>query len=344
MITLIDFDEAMKLPSPFFVDVRSESEYVEDHIPQAVNIPVFNNGERAMVGTVYKDEGPEAARKLGLEIVSPKLPGIVQAITEAALQRPIVLYCWRGGLRSHSLAAILDLMNLHVYRLIGGYKRFRRWINAYFGQTSLPFKLVVLHGLTGTGKTHVINQLKECGAGVIDLEDLANNRGSVFGNVGLPDQPSQKKFESALWFELKKNERHRYVIVECESRRIGKLTLPLLLSNNMKEGRHILLYDTLPNRVYRIIHEYDACLNKDELIKALHRLKDRIGNEKIFTLGKLIEAGNYYPVVEELLVNYYDPLYRYPDQPSDCFDLSVRTADAEQAVKEILRFISTETG
>ncbi|MDD2497667.1 MAG: tRNA 2-selenouridine(34) synthase MnmH, partial [Desulfitobacteriaceae bacterium] len=180
MITPLEIDQALSLSYPLFVDVRSEREFKVDHIPGAINVPLFNDEERALVGTVYKTQSPEQARYLGLKIVSPKLPDLVQLIQSQGEGREIVLYCWRGGMRSLSLATVLDLMNIHVYRLSGGYKSFRRWICSYFSQDSLPFQVVVVHGLTGTGKTNVLKKLAERGVPVLDLEGLAGHRGSVF--------------------------------------------------------------------------------------------------------------------------------------------------------------------
>ncbi|MEL7564296.1 MAG: tRNA 2-selenouridine(34) synthase MnmH [Dehalobacterium sp.] len=339
MIQQIDFASALELSDPVFIDVRSESEFQEDHIPTAVNIPIFNDEERKHVGTVFKHNGPEEAKKLGLTIVSPKLPHLVSLIEKAGMGKEIVLYCWRGGMRSKSLATILDLLNINVFRLNGGYKRYRQWINNYFHQDSFPFKVVVLHGLTGTGKTNIIRKLADLGASAVDLEGLANNRGSVFGDVGLSSQPSQKLFESLLWWELHKYRHQEYIIVECESKRIGKVTLPPSLYTGMKNGKHILLFDSLDHRIERILDEYKADLYTNDLIYALNKLKSRLGTEKVLSLHRMIECGDFYPVVETLLVSYYDPLYNYPDHPSSEFDLNVNSFDEHQGAKEIVKYL-----
>lgn len=339
MIQQIDFASALKLPAPALVDVRSESEYQEDHIPGAVNIPLFNDEERKNVGTVYKNNGPEEAKRLGLKIVSPKLPHLVNLIEKAGIGKELVLYCWRGGMRSKSLATILDLMNINVFRLNGGYKRYRQWINKFFHQDSFPFEVIVLHGLTGTGKTNVIQKLANWGASAVDLEGLANNRGSVFGNVGLSPQPSQKLFESLLWYQLHKYRHQKYIIVECESKRIGKVTIPQSLFLGMKDGKHILLFDSLNHRIERILNEYKVDLYANELIDALNKLKNRLGNEKVLSLHQMIESGKFHPVVETLLVSYYDPLYNYPDHPSVEFDFNVNSFDENQGAKEIVKYL-----
>ncbi|MGI6684797.1 MAG: tRNA 2-selenouridine(34) synthase MnmH [Bacillota bacterium] len=340
MIQQIDFEDALELADPLFIDVRAESEYYEDHIPGSINIPIFNDEERKKIGITYKNNSPEAARKLGLSIVAPKLPLIINLIEKAGAGKNPVLYCWRGGLRSKALATVLELMNIPVYRLNGGYKRYRQFINAYFHRNVIPFKVVVLHGLTGTGKTQVLKVLTELGAGAVDLEGLANNRGSVFGDVGLPPQPSQKLFESLLWSKLNQYRGHNYIIVECESKRIGKITIPSPLFNAMKEGKHILLYDDLNHRIERIIREYKVELYANELIEALNKLKNRLGNETVQSLTKMINSGNFKPVVETLLVKYYDPLYNYPDHASPEFDYNLSSFDEEKAGQEIFRILS----
>jgi len=340
MIQLIDFEEALKLPAPLFIDVRAESEYQEDHIPGSVNIPIFNDAERKEIGTVYKNNSPEAARKLGLAMVSPKLPRIINEIEDLATGKNPVLYCWRGGMRSKALSSVLELMNIRAFRLNGGYKRYRQFINTYF-QDTFPFNVVVLHGLTGTGKTEVIKALDRLGASAIDLEGLANNRGSVFGNVGLPPQPSQKLFESLLWSKLHQFRDEKYIIVECESKRIGRITLPPSLFIAMKEGKHILLFDDLNHRIERILREYKVEANGSNLVEALNKLKNRLGNATVKSLTQMIDSGNVHPVVETLLVKYYDPLYNYPDHASTEFDFNVCSCDEEKAAKEILHYLVT---
>ncbi|MDD2497272.1 MAG: tRNA 2-selenouridine(34) synthase MnmH, partial [Desulfitobacteriaceae bacterium] len=213
-------------------------------------------------------------------------------------------------------------------------------ICSYFSQDSFPFQVVVVHGLTGTGKTNVLKKLAERGVPVLDLEGLAGHRGSVFGSVGLSDQPTQKYFESLIWNQCDKFKNLGYLVVECESKRIGRLVLPLLLINGMKAGRHILLYDTLDNRVKRIFEEYDVNKNREELAKILGNLKNRLGLKRINEWQSLIMEGKSYPVLEKLLVDYYDVFYKYTDHPSAEFELSVNSADEDLAANEIADFLT----
>ncbi len=330
MIRLTNFEDSLNFPQPLYIDVRSENEYKKDHIPGSLNIPLLNDQEKKQVGIVYKNQGPEIAKRVGLSIVSPKLPEMVRLIEEAGSGKQVILNCWRGGLRSQSLGLILNLMNLPVFRLNGGYKKYRQWIYRYFYEEIFPFEIIVIHGLTGTGKTRVIQKLSEMNIATVDLEGLANNRGSVFGSVGLTEQPSQKLFESLLWYQLHRNQKSKFIVVECESKRIGKINLPFSFFHAMNRGTHILLFDSIDNRIERITSEYQVKFNDDDLMAALRRLKVRLGNE-----GK-----NYHSVVEKLLLNYYDPLYKYPDRPSSEFDLCVMSSDIEQAANQIFNWIT----
>ena len=340
MIRMINPEEIISLAAPLFVDVRSESEFAEDHIPGAVNLPVFNDQERIRVGTVYHQSSPEEARRIGLQIVAPKLPSLVDAIGQMAPGRQIVLYCWRGGTRSNSLAVVLDLMNIQVYRLQGGYKQFRRLVYDYFSTGNFPFQAAVLHGLTGTGKTEILKNMMADQVGVLDLEGLANHRGSVFGGVGLPAQPSQKYFESLLWYEMEKQSQHHFLVMECESKRIGRLVLPTTLVQAMQAGRHLLVYDSLENRIQRLQGEYDVVRQKEELLATLMKLKGRLGSGKIQELAAYLQNEAYFPLLKQLLEDYYDPLYDYPDQSSDSFEKSFNAADPQKAAGEVCDYLA----
>lgn len=335
---VVDFKTAWQLKNPIFVDVRSESEYALDHIPGAINIPILNDAERVEVGTIYHNVTPKEARFIGLEIVSPKLVTMAKELEELSEKGTIILYCWRGGMRSTSISYILDLMRIPHYRILKGYKEYRQIVNEFFAEC--PFKVEVIHGLTGVGKTHIIKELQALGEQSIDLEGLAGNRGSAYGNVGLPPQPSQKMFESKLWYDLQACDRKRPIIVECESKRIGRLLLPDSLHQKMQCDGHILVFDSVQNRVNRIIEDYDPSLAKDEIIEATVRLKARLGKEVLDDILEKIELGDYKYVTEVLLVKYYDPLYKYPDEKSELYDASFDAASSRQAALAIKEFLT----
>lgn len=334
MIREITVEELEKLENPVLVDVRSEGEYEEASIPGARNLPLFNNEERAKVGTTYTQESPTLAREQGLEIVGPKLPNLVKQAAEWGKGRSLVLFCWRGGMRSKSLSTVLDLMGISVYRLQGGYKSYRHCVNEFF-ERDLPFHVIVLRGNTGVGKTEILKQLREEGYPAIDLERLANNRGSVFGALGLGPAPSQQKFEAILYEELKGLGRFPFIIVECESKRIGRITLPVKFFKAMQSGTQVLIYDSIENRVKRLVKEYTVVPNAiPEIRVALERLIKNLGHKKVEEYDALLEQGNLTAFTEEML-KYYDALYAYPNESSVDYEDSFSNEDPEKGVREL---------
>jgi tRNA 2-selenouridine synthase len=335
MITEINIVELKNLDHPILVDVRSEGEFTEATIPGSINIPLFNNAERVEVGTAYTQTTPSLARELGLRIVSPKLPDIVKKVEELSKKGPLVLFCWRGGMRSKSLATVVDLMGVPVYRLQGGYKAYRSQMVGFF-ENKLPFKVVVLRGNTGVGKTELLKMLRVEGYPAIDLEKLANNRGSVFGALGLGSPPSQKKFEGLLYEELKSLSQFPYIIVECESKRIGRVTMPSNFYTAMQEGIQILQYDSLENRVQRLLKEYTVVPNALQKIgTALERLIKTLGHVKVQELRTLLDGGYLDVFTERLLVEYYDKLYAYPNGPSSEYACYLNYEEPAQALSEL---------
>lgn len=341
MVKDISVEEALSRPGILMVDVRSESEFEEATIPGAVNIPFLNNEERASVGTVYKQVSPQAARRLGLELVSPRLPEFINHFEKLAGKRDIVLFCWRGGQRSQFVSYMLDMMGFNVYRVQGGYKAYRRYINQYL-EGKLTHRAVVLHGLTGVGKTEVLTKLGQAGIPTLDLEGLARHRGSVYGKVGLPPSPTQKMFESMIVQALNLAESKGIFVVECESRRLGNLLVPQTVMNTMKEGYRVLLYDSIKNRIHRTIAEYigGGAENVEALQNATTALVKYLGAAKVRQLNELLGRGDFEQAIKYLLIKYYDPLYKYPDKPDDDYHLCVDTSDINNAVEQIQLFIS----
>jgi len=339
MIKEINVEELETLDKPILIDVRSEGEYADATIPGAVNLPLFNNEERAEVGTTYTQASPSLARELGLSIISPKLPSLVKQVEELAKKGPLVLFCWRGGMRSKSLATVAELMGIPIYRLQGGYKAYRSQVVDFF-QQKLPFQVVVLRGNTGVGKTELLRRLRAEGYPAIDLEKLANNRGSVFGAMGLGNPPSQKKFEGLLYEELATLREFPYIIVECESKRIGRVTLPACFFTAMQEGIQILQYDSIKNRVQRLIEEYTSVPNAhQEITVALERLIKTLGHVKVQELRTLLETNCLEEFTERLLVEYYDKLYAYPNEPSLDYAFYINYEEPVKALKELERYL-----
>ena len=338
MENLINIEEALELKNVLFIDLRSPCEYAEAHIPGALNFPLLEDDERAMVGTIYKQESPEKAVETGFAIIAPKLPHLTQQLRKLAKEKTLVLYCWRGGMRSKSFCQVLHILGIKHYRLIGGYRAFRHYVNDFFTK---PFEneIVVLHGLTGVGKTELLHKLIENDLPAIDLEGLAHNRGSVFGHIGMKKQPSQKQFEGMLFFACRKLQNFPRIAVECESRRIGSVFIPLSFYQAMQRGRKVLIYDSLENRITRLIktyHDEKNLLNEEQLTAAINNLRKRLGSVKVQQLLALLKDSNYHTVVKTLLLEYYDPLYKYPDQPSEEYELNLN-ADCPEVVLEKIK-------
>jgi tRNA 2-selenouridine synthase len=342
MIQEITVEGLVQLSNPIFIDVRSESEFAEATIPGAISVPIFSDVERAELGTVFKNISPLVAKDLGLSLAAPKLPEIVKHCRELSEQGPLVFFCWRGGMRSKAVASILDLMGIRVYRLIGGYKAYRRSIVDFWDQVPFPYGVVVLRGNTGVGKTKLIEKLQLRGRPAIDLERLANNRGSVFGSVGLGAAPSQKSFEANLTEQIKAYGSINWIVVECESKRIGRVTLPNSLHQAMENGKQVLTYDSIENRVCRLVEEYTTSFNSGpELEAALNRLVKRLGHQRVTHLQDLLEGEDYAAFARILLEEYYDPLYGYPNEPRQEYHLNVDMGDEAGALQQVEDYLDS---
>ncbi len=324
------------------IDLRSPVEHGEATIPGAYNIPLLDNIERSLVGIVFKNHGVGEARELAMEILAPKLPVFIKSFQKIAPSKKVVVFCWRGGERSHFASGILANMGFQVYRINGGYKAYRDYVKAYLGRENLPFRAVVVHGLTGVGKTDLLIALKDMGYPVLDLEGLAKHRGSVFGKIGQPLSPGQKMFEAFIERELRKAEQYGIFVVECESRRLGNLYVPASVMKNMQSGYRVLLYASVNARVQRLNRDYRAAEpeNIAALQKALVLLTKYLGKTKVSELNQCLVQGNVNEVVSFLLSHYYDPLYKYPEQPSEQYDLSVNTEDIIGSVQKVSDFIT----
>lgn len=296
------------------IDVRSGSEFTEDHIPGAINLPMLNDAERATVGTIYKQVCPFTARKLGAALVSKN---ISQHLTQHfALKekdyRPLV-YCWRGGQRSGSLALVLSQIGWRVTVLEGGYKTYRAYVRSSLENLPQKFTYQVLCGLTGSGKSYILRQMRSSGAQVLDLEALANHRGSLLGEEwqGKPSsQPSQKHFESLLLQQLESFNPHQDVWVESESGKIGQLHLPQSLWEKMKQSSGVEIQLPLTARVQFLLKEYQHLTNNSDILKEkVAKLKYRYGWEKLSEWYQLIDTGKWEAFVQDMLMLHYDATY-----------------------------------
>lgn len=324
----------------YLVDVRSPGEFAESCIPGAVNVPLFTDEERALVGTTYWKEGTDRAKLVGLSLVARHLPQMVEAILSGAAGREIVLYCWRGGMRSKSVFTLLESLGYPARQLVGGYKAFRRYVVKYLSEVQIAAPVYVLNGLTGVGKTLVIKKLQETGAPALDLEEMANHRGSAFGAVGRGEPRSQKDFEALLALSLRELGDVPFYIVEGEGKRIGPVVLPDFLYDAMRRGRHILLEASLETRVERIVDEYKGAGNTEALAAAVLSLQKKLGRETCEALSAAIRAHNYNEAARTLCSGYYDLYYRDSRQGEGHYLATVNVDDllsGTEAVLDIIR-------
>ncbi len=294
------------------IDVRTPAEFALDHLPGAINCPVLSNEERVIVGSLHKQASPFAARQRGAQFISRNIAQHLEREFEGKAKdwQPLI-YCWRGGMRSGAMVHILRQVGWSAVQLHGGYQAFRRLVVAELETLSTQFRYVVLCGKTGSGKTLLLEALDSVQAQVLDLEKLAEHRGSVLGAVPGQTQPSQKRFETLLWQKLQSFHADKLVFVEAESRKIGSVSLPMTFAAAMQsKGQLINVEAPLDARVKLLIETYQHFLADPALIKALleHLLSVR-GRETVNRWQALAEQGQWPTLVEQLLEQHYDQSY-----------------------------------
>lgn len=292
------------------IDARSEGEFAEDFIPGAVNHPVLNNEERARVGTVNKVESPFAAKRVGAPLVVRNVADMIEKhFAHQPKDWSPLVYCWRGGKRSGTLTYLLREIGFDAKQLAGGYKAFRARVNDELPALAQRFRYVTICGCTGTGKTVLLAALAQAGAQVIDLEGLANHRGSLLGAMDTP-QPTQKRFDTLLWNALRTLDPARPVFVESESKKIGLLQMPDAMREAMSRGECAWLEVPLAARVAHIASEYAHFVADPQALMAkLQPLKALRGAKQLETWQTLADQGNTDALFASLMVDHYDPLY-----------------------------------
>jgi tRNA 2-selenouridine synthase len=293
------------------VDARSEGEYALDHLPHAVNWPSLNDAERVLVGTEYKQISPFVAQKRGAALVARN---IARHIEREVMDKPKdwspLIYCWRGGKRSGSLALVLGQIGFRVHLLEGGYRAFRSEVVRQLATAGSALRFHVLCGTTGSGKSRLLQALHAAGAQVLDLEQIAEHRGSVLGLVPGTEQPSQKRFETLLWDQLRQFDASRPVFVESESRSVGQLRVPECLIQTMRSGACMAIDMAVNDRVNFLMQDYAHFVNDAELLcKRLDALRDARGHQVVNDWQERARAGQMSGVVKELLELHYDPIY-----------------------------------
>jgi selenide, water dikinase len=304
MFSEISIEEALLLQLPV-IDVRSPGEYEHGHIPQAVNIPLFSNDERAHVGTVYKQQSREAAIDVGYKYVTPKLNDFISRSFDVAPDGKVIVHCWRGGMRSQAFAKFLSENGFSDVKVIaGGYKFYRRLVLSDF---AIPVQLNVLGGYTGSGKTYILNELKKSGKQVIDLEGLAHHKGSAFGGIGQAEQPTVEQFENNLHDKWRKLDLNDAVWVEDESYDIGRVKIPAPLFRQMTDGRLIFIEIPKEERAKHLVEEYGLC-DSQALADAVLRISKRLGGLRVKNALNHLDERNFYEVAF-IALHYYDKTY-----------------------------------
>ncbi|WP_138160135.1 tRNA 2-selenouridine(34) synthase MnmH [Peptoniphilus catoniae] len=330
-----DYEEILKFNKPLFIDLRSEGEFKAGTIPGAISMPVLSNEERKVVGTLYDSGKITEAKLKGVEFFTPKLVDYYKFIAEACRDYEPILFCSRGGFRSTVLFDLLKSLGQKVYKLNLGYKGYRAYVLKCLENLG-DYEYIVLKGFTGCGKTEILKELSKRGKNVLDLEGLANHRGSLFGGVGLGNQPSQKTFESEI-LESYRRFKKGPVFVEAESSRIGDLILPLKLKTAIATSpKKVLINDTVEGRLARIKGDYLRDYSEDtkkELMEALENLKKYISHKRYVDYLNLIKEEKFDFIIKDLMEKYYDANYAIK---KDDFILSINNEDPEKSCDYLL--------
>jgi tRNA 2-selenouridine synthase len=304
-IHISEFIAGIKSGVPL-IDTRSPGEFATGHIPGAFNLPLLNNEERHRIGITYKHDGRDVAVRLGFELVGHKFVSYIDAAKTFAPGGELYIYCWRGGIRSNTMAWLLSSAGMKVTLLDGGYKEYRQWCLAQFEH---KWPLQILSGKTGAGKTEILIELARLGESVLDLECLANHRGSAFGALGLPEQPTQEMFENNVAWQLGNFENRNRIWVENESRFIGKLRIPDAFFHQANGSPLVSIDRDVPSRAQRILDEYGK-FDPIILAEKTRGLTKRMGGDRVKVSVEALEAGDLMGWVMPLL-DYYDRNYEY---------------------------------
>ncbi|MEM8582660.1 MAG: tRNA 2-selenouridine(34) synthase MnmH [Bacteroidota bacterium] len=321
------------------LDVRSPGEYEQGHLFQAQSLPLFDDVERAEVGTLYKQDSPDAALLRGLEIAGSKMRHYVERARQITQGKPVTVHCWRGGQRSQSMGWLLERAGMDVQILEGGYKNFRRWQRRYLAESTHTF--IIIGGPTGAGKTRLLEALAEQGESVIDLEGLARHRGSSFGAIGQPEaQPTTEQFENELFARLYAIPPDQGVYLEDESRMIGTACIPDAIFDRMQSAPLIALEVSTDRRLQQLVEEYGQ-FPQDQLADAFTRITKRLGGQHVKSALESLQAGDLSKAAEIALV-YYDKAYarssRKPDQILSVADREEWGSVAERLKQMVAQF------
>jgi tRNA 2-selenouridine synthase len=333
--TLIELGQFLDLRGSIpILDARSEGEFGQGHIPGAINLPILNNEERKIVGTIYKQKGNQPAIIKGFELVGPRFHEIIKVALNLFPDNKIMTYCWRGGMRSEIMSWVLSMAGFEILRLKGGYKTYR---TLTFETVRSKRDFIVLGGKTGVGKTVLLHMLANSGESVIDLEELAKHKGSTFGGIGQPPQPSIEHFENLLAEALFKIPISNKIWIENESRRIGKVNLADELYANIIQSPLIEIIKSDSERIGHITEEY-AHLPSSELIEAVQRLQKKLGRKRTAEAMNDIDEQRHDSWIANMLL-YYDKTYGFElesHKREQIFKLDLNNTDPEKSLQQLL--------
>ena len=321
------------------IDVRSPSEFNHGHIPKAVNIPLFDDGERAAVGTLYKNEGRLPAIMEGLKRAGPNLSLKLDQAHKVAQHDKLLVHCWRGGMRSEAMAWLFSLGGIETKVLEGGYRSYRHHV---LERLSEKRKMIVLGGMTGSSKTHILRYLREEGQQVIDLEALASHKGSAFGSLGQMPQPSTEHFSNLLFDEMRLISKKESFWVEDESRNIGTVFMPGSFYQNMQETPAIILMMDVKIRLPRLLKEYSA-FPAESLKASVIKISKRIGGDNTRDAIEAIDTGNFGRAIE-ITLGYYDKAYAFGLKKKASRNIVIVKTDTDDIVVNSRKVLEAAAG
>ncbi len=286
------------------VDVRSQGEFTEGHIHAALNIPLLNDDERVLVGTTYKQQGQQEAIKEGFRLVGPRLLDIIEATERIAQGKEILVHCWRGGMRSSNFSQFVGMAHVKTQTVQGGYKAYRQVVLEAFKK---PIQIILLTGCTGSGKSEVLRELAAQGEQILDLEALANHKGSAFGGLLMPDQPTTEQFQNNLFEEILNLDVSRRVWVEDESIAIGKIFLPKELWQTMSQSPLVQMNVAKEVRIQRLVNEYGPA-DREEFLRIMVKVTKKLGGQHFNAAKEKLSQGDMASTID-ILLTYYDKAY-----------------------------------
>lgn len=319
------------------IDVRTPAEFADGHITGALNIPIFSNEERAVVGTKYKQESKDTAIAQALEYIAEKTDHYLDELQKLVSSKEICIYCWRGGFRSEGMGHLFQTAGKKVYRLEGGYKAYRSFVLETF---KTQFKLIVLGGMTGSGKTEILIEIGKTDEQMLDLEGLANHKGSAFGALGQYHQPTTQQFENDLADKLNRFDDNKKIWLEDESRMIGRVKIPDDFFTQMRNATVIKIEVPKSNRINRLVKDY-ADFEKQELIRSINNISRRLGGLNTKLAINAIEAEDYY-IATNIILDYYDKTYTYglsKREGQTVLPLKLDGNDVKISAKKVIEFM-----